>query len=216
MRVPVRTLAIFFALLLPAAALAADTDGDIAGEDPALRSGVRQPLTGDPGWRALVAAGAGVVMVNSAGGHHHVTPELTVSAAWRASNLLTYRTRADFAWRREGTDRFFAETGYTWLAVRPEITLGTDRVQFLAGAGPSIILATTRLHGAGRNVHGNSVRPGLEYGVGLRWMLGRVPMGIDFGGHQRWTRHDFRSTVIVGFPVVPSRRSGDLAKEGIR
>ena len=210
-----KTLALVLALFVPAVALA-DAEDDVAGNDPSLRSGVRQPLTGDPGWRGLVSAGAGVVMLNSAGGQHHVTPELTVSAAWRATDLLTYRTRADFAWRREGTDRFFAETGYTWLAFRPELTVGTDRIQFLAGGGPSIVIASTRLHGAGRNVHGNSIRPGFEYGVGLRWTIGRVPMGIDFGGHQRWTRHDFRSTVIVGFPVVPSRPSAAREKEGVR
>ena len=196
-------LPLILALLLaaPFAARAAE-----AGYVP---SGTALPLSGDPGWRLQASGGGGVVMINSAGGQHHITPNLTGQAAYRMSPLLTLRSRLDLAWRREGTDRFFAETAYQWITFRPDGTLGTDRAQFTFGAGPSLILSQTRLHGAGRNVHGNAMRLGFEYGVGLRWMAGRFPMSVDFSGHQRETRHDFRATVCFGIPLMKSRPAAE-------
>lgn len=187
-----------------------------AQEEVVPGNGVRQPLSGDPGWRAQTSFGGGVVMVNSAGGQHYLTPEATVQGAWRASHLLTYRTRLDFAWRKDGTDEIFVENTHTWLSFRPEGTLGTDRAQFVFGLGPSVIFTTTRLHSPGRNVHANSMRLGFEYGAGLRWMVGRFPMGVDFGGQQRQTRHDFRATMTFGIPLIASPAKGDEAKGAIR
>lgn len=203
---------ILFALLLAAAAPAAAVE-----DEPIVpASGVAQPLSGNPGWRAQTAVGGGVVMINAAGGQHYLTPEATVQAAWRANHILTYRTRLDFAWRKDGTDEIFAENTYSWVSFRPEGTLGTDRTQFVFGIGPSMIFTTTRLHGPGRNVHGNSLRFGFEYSIGMRWMLGKFPMGIDFGGHQRETRHDFRTTMTFGIPLVKSSTQSDSGKGAIR
>ena len=175
-----------------------------------------QPFSGEPPWRAQAAVGGGVVMVNSAGGQHYITPELTLQAALRTSPYLTFRSRYDAAYRKDGTPRIYAENTWHWLSFRPEGTFGTDRAQFVFGLGPSLIVTTTRLHGPGRNVHANSLRLGFEYGVGLRWMIGRVPMGMDFGGQQRQTRHDFRATFVVGIPVIRSRAGGEPGKEAIR
>lgn len=179
-------------------------------------SGDPQPLSGNPGWRAQTAFGGGVVMINSAGGQHTFNPEVTAQASWRANDLMTYRTRLDFAHRKEGTRQIFVENTHTWLSFRPEGTLGTDRTQFVFGIGPSVILTTTRLHGPGRNVRGNSLRLGFEYGVGMRWMMGSFPMGVDFSGQQRETRHDFRATVVFGFPLLSSKSAPDDGKAGVR
>ena len=208
MRVPV----ILFALLLAAAAPAAAAEP----ESVVPGNGVAQPLSGNPGWRAQTAVGGGVVMINSAGGQHYLTPEATVQGSWRANRLLTYRSRLDFAWRKDGTEEIFVENTYSWLSFRPEGTLGTDRTQFVFGIGPSMILTTTRLHGPGRNVHGNAFRLGFEYSIGMRWMLGKFPMGIDFGGQQRETRHDFRTTMTFGIPLVKSSTQSDTGKGAIR
>lgn len=199
------------ALLLIAAPAAA------ADESPVLPgSGIAQPLSGNPGWRAQTAVGGGVVMINAAGGQHYLTPEATVQAAWRANRLVTYRSRLDFAWRKDGTEEIFVENTYSWLSFRPEGTLGTDRTQFVFGIGPSVILTNTRLHGPGRNVHANSVRFGFEYSIGMRWMLGRFPMGLDFGGQQRETRHDFRTTIVFGIPLLKSPSQSEEGKGAIR
>ena len=171
-------------------------------EAPRPGSGVPLPLSGDPPWRAQAAFGAGVVMVNTAGGQHHISPEITAQASWRRNRYLTFRSRLDATWRKDGTDDIFVENTHWWLSLRPEATLGSERAQFVFGLGPSVILTTTRLHGPGRNVHANSLRFGFEYGVGLRWMAGRWPMGVDFGGQQRQTRHDFRATVVFGIPLL--------------
>jgi hypothetical protein len=179
-------------------------------------NGVPQPLSGNPGWRAQTAFGGGIVMLNSAGGQHTFNPEITAQAAWRANDLLTWRTRADFTHRKEGTDQIFVENTHTWLSVRPEGTLGTDRTQFVFGIGPSVIVTTTRLHAPGRNVRGNSFRPGFEYGAGLRWMTGSFPMGLDLSGQQRATRHDFRATLVFGIPVKSSKPASDEGKAGVR
>src|SRR5688500_16721432 len=86
-----------------------------AEEEVVPGNGVRQPLSGDPGWRAQVSAGGGIVMVNSAGGQHYLTPEVTAQAAWRASPLLTYRSRLDFTHRKDGASHIYTENTHTWL-----------------------------------------------------------------------------------------------------
>ena len=208
-------LSLIFAALLAACAPALAADSD-ESEPVVPGNGVAQPLSGNPGWRAQAAVGGGVVMINAAGGQHYLTPEATVQGSWRANRLLTYRSRLDFATRKDGTDEIFVENTYSWLTFRPEGTLGTDRTQFVFGLGPSMILTTTRLHGPGRNVHANSFRLGFEYSIGMRWMVGNFPMGIDFGGQQRETRHDFRTTMVFGIPLVKSPASNDAGKGAIR
>ena len=163
-----------------------------------------QPLSGDPGWSVSLLGGAGAVMLNTAGGQHLWTPELSLQGAMRVSGLATTRTVIDFAWRRDGTSEIWVDNTYTVLTQRLDLTLGTDRAQFFAGAGPCAILTSTRLHGPGRNVHANEVYPGVSYGLGLRWMVRRLPMAVDFGGQQRERRHDFRMGVSIGVPVVRS------------
>ena len=206
MRLSLIAAAMLFAL--GASAAEGDTEPFVPG------NGVAQPLSGDPGWRAQTSFGGGVVMLNSAGGQHTFNPEITAQAAWRANDLLTYRTRADFTHRKEGTDQVFVENTHTWLAFRPEGTLGTARTQFVFGVGPAVVVTTTRLHAPGRNVRGNSLRLGFEYGAGLRWMMGRFPMGLDFSGQQRETRSDFRTTLVFGIPVKSSRPASDEGKVG--
>lgn len=211
MRLPV-TLAAFAALLALAGSAHAAEEGD-AGFVPG--NGVPQPLSGDPGWKAQTAFGGGLVMINSAGGQHTINPEVTAQAMWRQSNLLTYRTRLDFAHRKEGTGSIYIENTHSWLTFRPDLTLGTDRTQFVAGVGPSVIFTTTRIHAPDQNVHANSLRLGFEYGVGLRTMIGRFPVGLDFGGQQRQTRHDFRTTVTFGIPLIRSQKA-DASTEAAR
>lgn len=163
-----------------------------------------QPFSGDPGWRASVLAGAGAVMLNTAGGQHLWTPELSLQGALRITDVASARTVVDFAWRRDGTSEIWVDNTYTVLTQRLDLTLGTDRAQFFAGAGPCAILTSTRLHGPGRNVHANEIYPGVSYGLGLRWMMRRLPMALDFGGQQRERRHDFRMSIAIGAPVVRS------------
>lgn len=164
-----------------------------------------QPLSGDPGWNVAVLGGAGAVMLNTAGGQHLWTPELSLQAAVRLRDVASLRTVVDFAWRRDGTSEIYIDNTYTVLTERLDLTLGTDRAQFVAGAGPCAILTSTRLHGPGRNIHANEIYPGVAYGLGLRWMVRRAPMALDFGGQQRERRHDFRMTFSAGLPLVRSR-----------
>jgi hypothetical protein len=211
-RLPLIVLSL--AALASAPAFAAENAGD--GEF-VPGNGVPQPLSGDPGWKAQTAVGAGVVMINSAGGQHTINPEVAVQAMWRQSDLLTYRTRLDFTHRKEGTESIYIENTHSWLSFRPEGTLGTNRTQFVFGLGPSLIFTTTRIHAPDQNVHANSIRLGFEYGVGMRMMMGSLPLSVDFGGQQRQTRHDFRATVSVGLPVIASAKQGDVdGKEAAR
>lgn len=207
MRLPVILSLLLASLALPASAAEGDDDEFVPG------SGVPQPLSGDPGWKAQTAVGGGVVMINSAGGQHTFNPELAVQAMWRQSDLLTYRTRLDFTHRKEGTQAIYIENTHSWLSFRPEGTLGTSRTQFVFGIGPSLIFTTTRIHAPDQNVHANSIRLGFEYGAGMRMMMGAVPVSLDFGGHQRHTRHDFRATLSFGLLILKSAKAGDDAKD---
>lgn len=194
MRLPV-ILALALALFAVPAAAATDAGSEQDGP---------QPFSGDPGWNVAVLGGAGAVMLNTAGGQHLWTPELSLQGAMRITDLASTRTVIDFAWRRDGTSEIWVDNTYTVLTQRLDLTLGTDRAQFFAGAGPCAIVTSTRLHGPGRNVHANELYPGVSYGLGLRWMVRRVPMAVDFGGQQRERRHDFRMGVSIGVPVVRS------------
>lgn len=222
------TLALALALALPLGARASAQEPDAPPPTPtpepieapieppieteALPTGP-QPLSGDPGWQLLGAAGAGPVMLNSAGGQHQLTPELTVHAALRLSDLVTTRTVVHYAWRRQGTPDIWIENGYTVLVQRADLTLGTDRAQFVAGAGPGLVHTTTRLHGPGAGIYTHDLDPILAYGVGLRLFFRRkVPIAVDFGGQQRVTRHDFRATFSVGVPLRKSRRAREVSR----
>jgi hypothetical protein len=191
--------------LIAALALLAQTGEPVPAATPGPPR-VPAPLSGDPGWKAAAFAGAGAVFLNTAGGQHLLTPELTTGASWRVSPLFTARAISDFSWRHDGAPRIYVEDQYFGFAARADLTLGTDRAQFVAGAGPCAILTAARLHGPGTNVHTDSFEPGFVYGLGLRWMAGRVPLAVDFGGRQRATRHDFRLGFSAGLPLARSSR----------
>ncbi len=195
--------------LLPCAAAAESCVMTCFGTAPAPAPGEEiapsepQPLTAHPGWSVAAYGGAGAVLMNTAGGQHLFTPEVSLSSAVRMSDLATMRTVLDFSRRRDGapSSDVWVDNTYTVFAPRLDLTYGTPRAQFVVGAGPAVVFSTTRLHGPGRNVHATGFAPGFVYGTGLRWTLKKTPMAIDFGGQQRSLRHDFRMTFSIGFPV---------------
>lgn len=186
-------------------------DAEIAPSEP-------QPLSGNPGWALAAYAGVGAVMMNTAGGQHLLTPEVTLASAVRMSDLATMRTIYELSWRRDGAEssNVWVDNTYHVLAPRFDLTYGTPGTQFVIGAGPAVVLTTTRLHGPGRNVHATDFAPGFVYGVGLRWKWRALPVALDFGGQQRALRHDFRATFSMGIPLLSSVTKDDEPLRGRR
>ena len=207
-----RVSVILLAHALPRVALAASCftscfgGGAARPADETVPVSEPQPLSGNPGWSVAAYGGLGAIMMNTAGGQHLITPELSLSSAVRISDLTTMRTTYDFAWRRDGapSSDVWIDNQYHVISPRFDLTYGTDKTQFVIGAGPALVFTTTRVHGPGRNVHANDWAPGFVYGLGLRWKFGRMPFALDFGGQQRELRHDFRATFSMGFALLGS------------